>query len=260
MAEGLPGPWEVDIEHYPDGNIPTHLLDWVWEADPVLSPLVKYRNSGAAILRDGGGTELLLAERPWDGQYLVATLLPSPDHLHVIGAGPRTVAAPTAHAVAAEVRSRLLPEFEQLVNLPRLREVQEDLNWLRDDVEPGTVPYPYPADLDAALERFLTHAPYLIAASRRVGAKPLAAQDAKVLDRFETLLASLTQSSDDAGSGLEPGGTDEAMAVWLESGEALVAVVRSATVASSQGPSRPTVSTSTPPKPPAAAAATGRTR
>ncbi|MEU9369552.1 hypothetical protein AB0D71_33735 [Streptomyces avermitilis] len=38
----------------------------------MLSPLVKYRNSGAAILRDGGGTELLLAERPWDGQYLVA--------------------------------------------------------------------------------------------------------------------------------------------------------------------------------------------
>ncbi|CAM5394393.1 hypothetical protein SALBM311S_10518 [Streptomyces alboniger] len=250
----------MDIEHYPDGKIPTHLLDWVWEAGPVLSPLVKYRNSGAAILRDGGGTELLLAERPWDGQYLVATLLPSPDHLHVIGAGPRTVAAPTAHAVAAEVRSRLLPEFEQLVNLARLREVQEDLDWLRNDVKPGTVPYPYPADLDAALERFLTHEPYLIATSRCAGAKPLAVQDAKVLDRFETLLASLTQSSDDAGSGLEPGGTDEAMAVWLESGEALVAVVRSATVASSQGPSRPTVSTSTPPKPSAAAAATGRTR
>ncbi|MFF1297285.1 MULTISPECIES: hypothetical protein [unclassified Streptomyces] len=250
----------MEIEHYPDGDIPTHLLDWVWEAGPVLSPLVKYRTSGAAILRDGGGTELLLAERPWDGQYLVATLLPSPDHLHVIGAGPRTVAAPTARAVASEVRSRLLPEFEQLVNLARLREVQEDLDWLRNDVEPGTVPYPYPADLDAALERFLTHAPYLIAASRCAGAKPLAEQDARVLDRFETLLASLKQSSDDAGSGLEPGGTDEAMAVWLESGEALVAVVRSATVASSQGPSRPTVLTSTPPKPPAAAAAAGRTR
>ncbi|MFF4363808.1 hypothetical protein [Streptomyces sp. NPDC001604] len=110
------------------------------------------------------------------------------------------------------------------------------------------------------MERFLTHAPYLITASRRVGAKPLAAQDAKVLDRFETLLASLTQSSDDAGSGLEPGGTYEAMAVWLESDEDLITVVRSATGGSSQGPSRPTVSTSTPPKPPAAAAATGRTR
>ncbi|MEU9369551.1 hypothetical protein AB0D71_33730 [Streptomyces avermitilis] len=158
------------------------------------------------------------------------------------------------------MRSRLLPEFEQLVNLARLREVQEDLNWLRDDVEPGTVPYPYPADLDATLERFLTHAPYLIAASRRAGSKPLAAQDADVLDCFETLLTTLTQSSDDAGSGLEPGGTGEAMAVWLESGEDLVAVVRTATVASSGGPSRPTVSTSTPPKPPAAAAATGRTR
>ncbi|MDT0568591.1 hypothetical protein RM704_14130 [Streptomyces sp. DSM 3412] len=131
---------------------------------------------------------------------MVATLLPSADHLHVIGAGPRAVAAPTAHAVAAEVRSRLLPEFEQLVNLARLREMQEDLDWLRDDVEPGTVPYPYPAPLDAALEPFVIHAPYLIPGSRRAGAKPLAAQDAKVLDRFETLLASLTQSSDGAGS------------------------------------------------------------
>ncbi|WP_329343673.1 hypothetical protein OG252_45285 [Streptomyces sp. NBC_01352] len=90
---------------------------------------MKYRNSGAAILRDGSGTELLLAERPWDGQYLVATMFPSPDHLHVIGAG-----------------------------------------------------------------------------------------------------------------------------------QALGAVVRTTSVASSQGPSRPTVSTSTPPKPPTAAAATGRTR
>ncbi|WP_406439120.1 hypothetical protein OHB14_51450 [Streptomyces sp. NBC_01613] len=257
VAEGLPGQWTVDIEHYPNDNIPAHLMDWVWEASPVLSPLVKYRNSGAAILRDGGGTELLLAERPWDGQYLVAALLPSPDHLHVIGAGPGTIAAPTAHAVAASVRSRLLPEFEQLVNLARLREVQEDLDWVRESVEPGTSPA---MDLDAALDRFLTHAPYLIAAFRRTSAVPPTGQDAIVLDRFETLLAARPQSGGDAGSGPEPGSTDEAMAVWLESGEALVAVVRTTTVASPAGPSRHTVSTSVPTKPPAAAAGTGRTR
>lgn len=245
------------IGHYPDGNIPADLMGWVWEASPVLTALARYHTSSAAILRDGTGTELLLAQRSWDGQYLVAALLPSPDHVHVTGAGPRTVAATDAHAAAAGVRSLLLPRFEQLVHLARLREVQEDLDWVRKDFEPGTVPA---VDLDAALERFLTHAPYLIAASRRAGVKPLTAQDVQVLTRFETLLATSTHSGDDTGSGLKPGGSDEAMALWLESGEELIEVVRTATVASSEEPSRPTVSTSTPPKPPPAAAATGRTR
>ncbi|MEK8146191.1 hypothetical protein NKH18_48125 [Streptomyces sp. M10(2022)] len=89
----------MEIEHYPDGSIPAHLLDWVWEASPVLSALSKYSTtSGAAILRDGGGTELLLTERQIDGSYLVGALLPSPDHVHVVGTGaPRTIIATTAH-------------------------------------------------------------------------------------------------------------------------------------------------------------------
>lgn len=122
VAEGLPGPWEVEIEHYPDGSIPAHLLDWVWEASPVLSALSKYSTtSGAAILRDGGGTELLLTERQIDGSYLVGALLPSRDHVHVVGTGaPRTIIATTAHGAAADARSRLLPEFEQLVLLAPL--------------------------------------------------------------------------------------------------------------------------------------------
>ncbi|MGZ2362091.1 hypothetical protein LRE75_36450 [Streptomyces sp. 372A] len=95
VAEILPGSWEVEVEHYPDGSIPAHLLEWVWEAAPALSALSKSRIPCAAILRDGDGTELLLAERPWNDTYLVGTLLPSPDHVHVVGTGaPRTSLLP----------------------------------------------------------------------------------------------------------------------------------------------------------------------
>ncbi|MGQ4484287.1 hypothetical protein ACN6LM_002615 [Streptomyces sp. SAS_281] len=31
VAEILPGSWEVEVEHYPDGSIPAHLLEWAWE-------------------------------------------------------------------------------------------------------------------------------------------------------------------------------------------------------------------------------------
>ncbi|MFC9948218.1 hypothetical protein [Streptomyces pratensis] len=247
----------MEIEHYPDGSIPAHLLDWVWEASPVLSALSKYSTtSGAAILRDGGGTELLLTERQIDGSYLVGALLPSPDHVHVVGTGaPRTIIATTAHGAAADAHSRLLPEFEQLVFLARLREVQEDLHWVRD-AEPGTVPT---VDQDAALDRFLTHAPHLIEAARRGDGKPLAVPEAGVLVRVEILLARVQADAGARDNG-EPRGMDEAMALWLESGEDLVDVVRATTVGPAEEPSRPAVATATPPKPPTAVAASGRTR
>ncbi|MCA1274142.1 hypothetical protein LCE32_29575 [Streptomyces sp. 7G] len=245
----------MDIEHYPDGTIPAHLLDWVWEASPVLSTLSKYRTSCAAVLRDGGGTELLLTEQPWDGDYLVGTLLPSPDHVHIVGTGaPRTIIATTAHGAAADVRSRLLPEFEQLVLLARLHEVQEDLHWVRD-AEPGSVDA---VDLEAALERFLSHAPYLIEATRRANGKTLPAPDTAVLVRFESLLAPVQADNRTRGAG-EPGDIDAAIALWLESGEDLVDVVR-ASADLAEKPSHPAITTATPPKPPTAVAATGRTR
>ncbi|MEU8784837.1 hypothetical protein [Streptomyces sp. NPDC048637] len=155
------------------------------------------------------------------------------------------------------MRSLLLPEFEQLVHLARLQEVHEDLNWVREEVEPGTV---HAADLEAALDRFLTHAPYLIAATRRADAKPLAAQDAVLLDRFETLLTTRPQSDGDARSGLKQGSADDAMALWLELGQNLIEAVRATTIGSAKEPSRPAATASTPPKPPAAATTAGRSR
>ncbi|ROQ70169.1 hypothetical protein EDD93_4678 [Streptomyces sp. 840.1] len=244
------------MEHYPNGSIPSRLLDWVWEASPVLSALPKYRTSCAAILRDGGGTELLLAEHPWDGSYLVGTLLPSPDHVDVVGTGaPRTVVATTAHGAAADVCSRLLPEFEQLVLLARLHEVQEDLRWVRD-AEPGTVPT---VDLEAALDRFLTHVPYLIEGTRWADGKPLAVPETAALVRLE-ILPSGVQADAGARDGGEPGGMGEAMALWLESDEDLVDVVRATIVGPAEKTARPAIATATPPKPPTAVAAPGWAR
>ncbi|MFD4257639.1 hypothetical protein ACFWR9_08405 [Streptomyces sp. NPDC058534] len=244
----------MSIEHYPSGSIPAQHLNWVWEASPVLSTLAKYRIPGVAVLCDGGGTELLLVERPWDRRYLIGTLLPSPDHLNVIGAGPSTAIVTTARMAVADVCSRLLPEFAHLVDLARLREVQDDLDWVHS-VEPGTVDA---VELDAALDRFLTHAPYLLAATRRASVKLLTASEMAVLVRFENLLAQ-TQDAAGAQAVPEPHGTDEALALWLEAGENLLDVVRAATANPAAEPSRPAVTTATPPKPPAAVTA-ARTR
>lgn len=255
VAQALPGQWDVSIEHYPDGTLPSDLLDWVWETSPVLSTLTNYRAPGAAILRDGGGTELLLAERAWDGRYLIGTLLPSPDHLNIVGeAAPRTVIAATAREAVADLRSRLLPEFEQLVHLARIREVQEDLDWAQR-AEPGTVDA---AELDAAVDRFLTHAPYLIAATRRAAVKPLAASETAILVRFETLLS---RAPSEVGAQAAPaqGRPDEALVLWIEDGQDLLDAVRTATVSPAGEPSRPAVTTAVPPKPPAAVSA-ARTR
>ncbi|MBA2950263.1 hypothetical protein [Streptomyces himalayensis] len=254
VTEGLPGRWDVSIEHYPDGSVPAQLQDWVWEASPVLSSLATYRVPGVAVLRDGGGTELLLTERPWDGRYLIAALMPSPDHLNAAGVGPRTVVATTAHGATVDVRSRLLPEFEHLVHLARLREVQDDLDWVHG-VEPGTVDA---VELDAALDRFLTHAPYLLAATRRAAVKSLAASERAVLVRFENLLARDPAEADTPGAP-EPISTDEALALWLEAGEDLLDVVCTATAGPAEESSRPAVTAATPPKPPTAVTA-GRTR
>ncbi|MFC7908272.1 hypothetical protein [Streptomyces nigra] len=113
-------------------------------------------------------------------------------------------------------------------------------------------------ELDAAVDRFLIHAPYLLAATRRAAVKPLAASETAVLVRFEILLAR-AQADADAQAIPAQGGTDEALALWLEAGEDLLGVVRTATVSPAEGPSRPAVTTATPPKPPAAVAA-ARTR
>ncbi len=255
VARKLPGQWDVSIEHYPDGSFPETHLNWVWEASPVLSSLTQYRVPGMAVISDGGGTELLLAERPWDGRYLIGALVPSPDHLDVVGAGPRTVIAATAHGAAADVCSRLLPEFEQLVHLARLREVQDELDWVRA-AEPGTVDA---VELESALDRFLTHAPHLIETTRRAGAKTLTASEAAVLVRFENLLAralaDITGNRDVSG----PGAADEALALWLEAGGDLLDAVRTATVSPAEDRSRPAITAATPPKTPSAVAA-GRTR
>ncbi|AJT62521.1 hypothetical protein T261_0832 [Streptomyces lydicus] len=258
IAQGLPGRWEAEIEHYPEEQNPGALLDFLWDSGPYTANLENHRVPCAAILRDGAGTELLLLERPRDGHYLVAALLPDGDHVNVTAPGPRSIAEPNAHFAASAVSARLLPEYERALHLSRLREVEEDLRWAHETFEPGTVGMPYPQDLDAALDRFLTHAPHLIAASRRPGAKPMTPQETAVLDRFETVLDAVR--SDATGARVGPVGEADAMSVWLSEGEDLIELVSAANPAATAESARPGVAAITPPKPPAAVGSTGLRR
>jgi hypothetical protein len=228
IAAQLPGQWEATIEHYPKEQSPRDLLEWLWDSGPYMANLENHRIPCAALLRDGQGTELLLVERPRDGRYLVAALLPSPDCLNVTVPGPRSIAEPNAHLAATAIRVRLLPEYEQAIHLARLSEAEDDLRWAHETFEPGAVHAPYPADLDAALHRFLTHAPHLIAARRRPGAKSLTPQEAAALDHFEAALS----PGRGAGLAASDATADESathahvMTLWLTEGEQLIEMAR----------------------------------
>ncbi|MEU1477100.1 hypothetical protein [Streptomyces sp. NPDC005760] len=216
--------------------------------------LEKIRVPCAAILRDGAGTELLLVEQPGDRQYLVGALLPNPDHVNAIAPGPRSIIAHNAHLTAGAIRNRLLPEYEQAVHLSRLREVEDDLTWAQETFEPGTVLTPYPPDLDAALDRFLTHAPEFIATLRRPGSKPLTEQETAFLDRVEANLhaarevnsGELSSTGSAAGAPLPV----DAMELWLTEGEQLIEMARAITRPPSTAPVPARVRTTPPPAPP----------
>lgn len=222
-----------------------------------MSSLEKCRVPCAAILRDGVGTELLLVERPGDGQYLVGALLPSPDYINATAPGPRCVIAHNAHLAAGAIRIGLLPEYEQAVHLSRLREVEDDLQWAQETFEPGTVLTPYPPDLDAALDRFLTHAPELITALRRPGSKPLTGREAAFLDRIEADLETARQAN--SGKSAPTGSADDAprpvdaMELWLTEGEQLIEMSRDITRPPSKAPGRAGIRTTPPPAPPSPA-------
>uniref|UniRef100_UPI003A89536D hypothetical protein n=1 Tax=Streptomyces sp. T028 TaxID=3394379 RepID=UPI003A89536D len=258
VCEGLPGPWEATIETFPSQRTPGDLLERMWTSGPLMSSLEKIRVPCAAILLDGAGTELLLVEQPGDRQYLVGALLPSPDHVNAIAPGPRSIIAHNAHLTAGAIRNRLLPEYEQAVHLSRLREVEDDLTWVQETFEPGTVLTPYPPDLDAALDRFLTHAPEFIATLRRPGGKPLTGQETAFLDRVEADL----QAAHEANSGeLSFTGSAagaplpvDAMELWLTEGEQLIEMARDITwPPPSTAPVPTRVRTTPPPAPPVSA-------
>ncbi|MBT2509202.1 hypothetical protein J7I98_25625 [Streptomyces sp. ISL-98] len=209
-----------------------------------------YRVPCAAILRDGAGTELLLVQRPWDGQYLAGALLPSPDHLNATAPAPGCVNATTAPGLAASIGVRLLPQYERAVLLSRLEEVDEDLHWVQN-LEPGTGTG---TGLDAALDRFQTHASAFIDILRRAEHPPLTAGQTALLSRVEASLAAATTGEDTSATA-----AGNAMAVWLGDGPLLIELVRAVAHPPTTSPPA-SVAIAVAPPPPTAVTSAGRHR
>ncbi|MGW2858246.1 hypothetical protein [Streptomyces sp. NPDC001205] len=147
IVTALPGHWMADIEPLREQRDQHYLRDFVWETGALHGLLETNRLGFTAILRDGGGTELLLAERPSDGSYIVGALAPSPDYVRVTAPAPRSVIASDARLATRFIQTRLLPDYERAVHLSRLAEAEEDLYWAQES-EAG----PYDTvDLQAAL-------------------------------------------------------------------------------------------------------------
>lgn len=248
IMAALPGHWMADVEPLREQQDRHYLRDYLWEVG-TLHGLLQTNSLGfAAILRDGGGTELLLAERPSDGSYIVGALTPSPDHVRVTAPAPRSVIASDARLAARFIQTRPLPDYERAVHLSRLDEAEEDLRWAQEH-EPGTYDI---VDLEAALYRFRAHAIAFIATLRET--TPLSAEQAVFLDRMEDGL-----NLDDLDDP-DPEALADAGAVWLVDGEELIEMARAATPAAPGAPAKPKALTTSALPPPAVAAAPGARR
>ncbi|MFD4476430.1 hypothetical protein ACFWPU_10000 [Streptomyces sp. NPDC058471] len=228
IVAALPGHWRADVEPLPQEQDPHYLRDFLWETGNIYNLLERGPLGFAAILRDGGGTELLMIERPSDGSYMVGALIPSPDYVHVTGPAPRSVTASDARLAARFIQTRLLPDYERAVHLSRLDEAEEDLRWALEAREPGEYDT---VDLEAALYRFRTHATAFIATLR--GGQPLSAEQAVFLDRVEDGLR--LDELDDP----DPEALSDAGVVWLIDGEELIEMARAATPPAPVTPTKP---------------------
>ncbi|AZM56320.1 hypothetical protein DMA15_30110 [Streptomyces sp. WAC 01529] len=237
IVAALPGHWMADVEPLPQKqDHPYYLRDFVWEAGEISDLLDRSPLGFAAILRDGGGTELLLVERPSDGAYMVGALIPSPDHVHVTAPAPRSVIASDARLVARFTQTRLLPDYKRAVHLSRLDEAERDLRWARD--KPGAHD---PVDLQAALYRFRAHAIAFIATLRED--TPLSAEQTIFLERMHNGL------NLDALDDPDPATLADAEAVWLVDGQELIEMARAATPAPLAPPAKPKKLAAAPPPP-----------
>ncbi|PZT68345.1 hypothetical protein DN402_09150 [Streptomyces sp. SW4] len=187
IAVALPDHWQADVLDLREPQDQHYLRDYLWETGSLYTLLDTKPLGFAAILRDGGGTELLLVERPSDGSYMVGALTPSPDHLHATAPAPRSVIASDAQLAARFIQSRLLPDYERAVHLSRLHEVEQDLRWAQEAHEPGTYPT---VESQAALYRFRTHAAQ---GRRREGAEVF---ERHVAPHANTLLAAARSAVD----------------------------------------------------------------
>ncbi|MEU1073544.1 MULTISPECIES: hypothetical protein [unclassified Streptomyces] len=216
IVAALPGHWMADVEPLREEHDKHHLREYLWATDAMNHSLDKNGPGFAAVLRDGGGTELLLIEHPSDGSYAVGALVPSPDYVRVTAPAPRSITADEAWLAAGLIQRRLLPDYERAVHLSRLDEAEHDLRWAQER-ESGTHDT---VGLESALSRFRTHAVAFIATLR---ATPLPVEQAIFLDRIEDGLS--LQELDDA----DPEALADAKAVWLIDGKELIEMARAAT-------------------------------
>ncbi|WP_420036031.1 hypothetical protein ACN2WE_30855 [Streptomyces sp. cg28] len=247
IVAALPGHWMAEFEPLREQQEQRHLRDFAWDTGALCRLLDMHHLPCAVILRDGGGTQLLLAERPSDGAYLVGALAPSPDDIRVTAQAPRSVIASNARLTAQFIKTRLLPDYERAIYISRLDEATEDLRWAQEG-EPGTYDT---TQLQAALYRFRAHAIPLIATLRDRTTLP--AEQVVFLDRMEDVL--LLDNLDAPG----PEALADAQAAWFTDGEELIEMARAATPPAPHAPVKPHPLPAALPRP-AVAAATGQRR
>ncbi|MER0483154.1 hypothetical protein ABR737_33285 [Streptomyces sp. Edi2] len=243
LAQRLPGHWEVDPVPLPEAERQRDLLPWVWSPGPLTAALERHRIPCAARLI-GGDTELLLVQS--DNECVIGAMLPSPGVIETFVAGPSSISAASTDMAASLIQNRLLPQYQEAVFSSRLTEADDDLRWAQETYEPGDVVEPYSRELAAGLNRFLDHAPELIAHLRRAK-DPLAAHDAAFLDDFEAAL------------GQAQSGGGDAMALWLTEGEELIELTQAVPTRQTTV-TRPATPTAVPVPPPAAVTSTARSR
>lgn len=248
LAQRLPGHWEVDLVPLPKAHHHRDLLPWVWGPGPLTAALEQHRIPCAARLI-GDDTELLLIQPDGDNECVIGTLLPSPDVIDTFVAGPPSISAASTHMAAHLIQNRLLPQYQEAIFSSRLTEADDDLRWAQETYGPGDVVEPYPQELVRALNRYLDHAPELIAHLRKPKLKAaLAAHETTALNEFVTSLGQVQNGGGDA------------MSLWLSEGEQLIELARAVTHRQTTV-ARPTTTTAHPvPPPPAAVTSTARSR
>ncbi|MFJ9033629.1 hypothetical protein ACIRQP_35025 [Streptomyces sp. NPDC102274] len=253
ISGSLPGAWKVTTENFTMPDVQQGLVSWLWGSENKLATAItQYGVPYGAVLSDQRGAEFLLIERPGaEGWYLLGALVPDADYIDLPVPAPCTIAAPTLQTASVAMRTVLLPAYEQAVRLVHLHEAEEDLAWVQETFEPGTVIEPYPFHLAAKLEQFLKRAPGFISAIRHPDAPVLAPPQAAFLDSFEDALNAARSGPDQALRS-----SPNTMALWLDNGAQLIELARAIRApigpSAPSAPARPGVRTAAPPPPPAA--------
>ncbi|WUH90368.1 hypothetical protein OG900_09805 [Streptomyces sp. NBC_00433] len=131
IAALLPGQWHTRIEVYALPVWQADLDGTLWDAGALATALRSDRVPHAAVLADGRGTELLMADRPGHsdelliGAFVHADLLPPPRE---DPGGPHSITTTTDPAIAAHaITGRLLPAYRAAVYQRRAQEVATHL-------------------------------------------------------------------------------------------------------------------------------------